>query len=252
VSGIKAVETKPAEVVVEISGAKVDEREVVPGTKRVVYGTLKAKLGTRRYDFLKTQLDRAGLFLWAANDGGFIIARPTAKQQPVATLVRQRGSGARQPGTILRHTYRNSIVRRFTSCVVYGHGGGRNFGRSKNRGEFVDEEMVKLMGGDTRPLVIHDDDAKTVSNAEKLAQRKIMVANRDQWELTYVVAGHSIPGSQGSAVWAPDTVVNVDDRELGISGTFYVESLSMRRAPDTTTTLRLMKPEHVEFGASEA
>jgi hypothetical protein len=45
--------------------------------------------------------------------------------------------------------------------------------------------------------------------------------------------------------WAPDTVVEADDRELGITGPFYVEDVTMRRGPETTTTLRLMKPEHV-------
>jgi prophage tail gpP-like protein len=236
----------PAEIEAE---HRIDEqtelRNEIPATKRVVYQTLKAKLGTRRYEFLKTQLERAGLFIWAAGDGSVVIAWPQAFQTPIAKLVRQRGS-TRQPGSILRHSYTHSITRRYTNCIVYGHGGGRNFGRTKNRGEFVDEEMIALFGGGTRklrPLVIHDDDAKSQKQAEFLARRRIVEANRAAWELTYDVAGHGTP--DGSAIWAPDTVVEVDDRELGITGQFYVEDVVMSRQPQTVTTLRLMKPEHV-------
>jgi prophage tail gpP-like protein len=247
ITGAKIVEMKPGEIIVDIRGNQVDERQAIPGTKKVIYATLKAKLGTRRYEFLKTQLDRAGLMLWAAGDGGFIIAWPQADQSPISKLVRQRGVSLK-PGTILRHAYTNRITSRFTNCVVYGHGGGRNFGRSKNRGEFVDEEMLALVGGGTRklcPLVIHDEDAKSNDQADFLARRKIVEANRAAWSLTYVVAGHSVMNGQNRVTWAPDTVVEVDDQELGIKGPLYIEDVTMRRAPETTTTLRLMKPEHV-------
>lgn len=254
ITGSKVIETKPAEIEADVIES-VDVRNVIPGTKKVVYATLKAKLGTRRYDFLKTQLDRAGLFLWAAGDGSVVVARPTPEQSLLAELVRRwsppEARSPLLPGTILRHSYRNSIARRFTNCIVYGYGGGRNFGRSKNKGVYVDQEMLKLVGDGVqyaRPLVIHDDDATTVEKAQNLALRKIMEANRDAWELSYVVAGHSVPGSKGSVIWAPDTVVAVEDPELGISGVFYVEEVTMSRNPATTTTLKLMKPEHVKFG----
>jgi prophage tail gpP-like protein len=250
ITGSKVVELAPSEIEADLRiDADVDIRKEIKGTKKVIYATLKAKLGTRRYEFLKTQLDRAGLFLMAAGDGNFIIFRPTAKQEPVARLVRQRGVSLK-PGSILRHSFRADTSRRHTKCIVYGHGGGRNFGRSKNRGEFVDEQFSAVLGGeDAQVLVIHDNDAKTPKQAEFLARRRIAEDNRDANELTYTLAGHSAPGyNGGSIVWAPDTVVEVEDYELGIRGIRYVESVTMNRAPQTTTTIRLMRPNDLVFG----
>jgi hypothetical protein len=48
-------------------------------------------------------------------------------------------------------------------------------------------------------------------------------------------------------VWAPDTIVDVDDDEFGISGQFWVESVTFKRPP-TTTTLVLMRPSDLVFG----
>jgi prophage tail gpP-like protein len=247
ITGSKVTQTAPAVVEAELSISSTDIREIVPGTKKVVYETLKAKLGTRRYDFLKTQNDHAGLFLWAAGDGSFVLSRPTAKQSPIAKIVRQRG-GSRQPGSILRHNYRTDYTHRHTKCIVYGHGGGRNFGRSKNRGEFVDQEFSAILGGeDAQAITIHDNDAKTPKQAEFFARRRIAEEGRESVELNYTLAGHRV-APNSTVVWAHDTVVDVDDRELGITGLWYVSDVTFNRAPETTTTLRLMRPEHLVFG----
>jgi prophage tail gpP-like protein len=247
ITGSKITQTAPAVVEAELSISSTDIREIVPGTKKVVYETLKAKLGTRRYDFLKTQNDRGGLFFFAAGDGTFVLSRPTAKQTPIAKIVRQRG-GTRLPGSIRNHNYRVDFTNRHTKCIVYGHGGGRNFGRSKNRGEFVDQEFSGILGGeDAQVIVVHDNDAKTPKQAEFFARRRIAEEGRDSIELTYTLPGHRVAPNV-TTVWAPDTVVDVDDRELGISGLWYVEAVTFNRAPDTTSTLRLMRPQDLVFG----
>jgi prophage tail gpP-like protein len=230
-----------------------DDAEVVEGTKRTVFQSIKTKIGQTWYEFLKPQLDMAGLFLWAAGaEGqGFILAAPNGSQNPAYRIIRRRGQ-TNNGVNVLRHSYRNNFQRRYTKCVVYGHGGGRNFGRTKNRGEWVDKEASTVFGGDAaKPLVIHDNHVRTAKQAAFMARRKIAEFNRESWQLNYTVAGHTTPSMAGGgkrAVWTPDTTVDIDDDELGIKGLFYVEGVTFSRSPFSTTTLHVMRVEDLVFG----
>ncbi len=226
-------------------------QQVVPGTSRTVYQTVKAKLGTRWGEFLKTQFDRAGLFWWADGSGGFVITAPNPNQEPVARIIRRRGYTT-DPVNVLRHSFKKNIKGRYTKCVVYGQGGGRNFGRTKNTAEYVDEEMAALLGGENvKPLHVHDPHSKNTQQAAAMARRKIAEANRNGWQLNYTLAGHSAPsllgGGDSRAILTPDTMVEVDDDELGIKGLFYVEACTHSRGPQTTSTVHLMRPQDLIF-----
>lgn len=226
--------------------------QVVPGTSRTVYATVKAKLGTRWGEFLKSQFDHAGLFWWADCSGGFVITAPNPNQDPVARIVRRRNH-TNAPVNVLRHSFQNDVEKRFTKCVVYGHGGGRNFGRTKNKAEWIDEEMSKLLGGeDVQPLHVHDTKARDPKQAAAMARRKIAEVNRNGWQLNYTVAGHTAPsligGGESRAVWTPDTMIDVDDEELGIRRLLYLESCTHTVGPQgTETTVHLMRPEDLIF-----
>jgi prophage tail gpP-like protein len=231
----------------------IDEgAEVVEGTKRTVFQTIKTRLGETWYEFLKTQFDMAGLFLWAGSQRGFILAAPNPAQDPAYRIVRKRGQ--RQNGVnVERHSYRNNFQRRFTKCAVYGHGGGRNFGRTKNRGEWVDKEASKVFGGDDiKPIVVHDNHVRTPKQAAFVARRKIAEFNRESWQLNYTVSGHTTPsiigGAGGRAVWTPDTTVEIDDDELGIKGLYYVEGVTFSRSSKDTTTVHVMRIDDLVFG----
>lgn len=227
-------------------------RDPVAGTSKSIYKTVKIQIGTKWYEWLKQQLDRAGLFLWATATGDFILSAPNAAQDPAYRIIKQR-RGERGVGNVVRYQYRNNIVQRYTKTVVYGRGGGRSVGRGKVRGEFVDQEMVDILGGEDRKVrTWHDHNVKTIKQAEHMARRMTAEANRDAWQLIYTVAGHSTQTQNGRrAVWVPDTVVEVDDRELGIAGNFYLETVTMNRQPDTTTTLRLMRPQDLVFATED-
>jgi prophage tail gpP-like protein len=225
--------------------------QTVPGTSRTVYRTVKAKLGTRWGEFLKSVFDRAGLFWWADASGGFVITSPNPNQDPVARIVRRR-LHTNAPVNVIRHSFRNDIDQRFTKCVVYGQGGGRNFGRTKNQSEWIDEEMSRFLGGaDVQPLHYHDTKSRSPQQAAAMARRKIAEVNRNGWQLNYTLAGHTAPsligGGDSRAVWTPDTMVEVDDEELNIKGLFYVEACTHIRNPDSQTTVHLMRPQDLIF-----
>ena len=74
-------------------------------------------------------------------------------------------------------------------------------------------------------------------------------SRRAGFNLTYTVAGHTFPtlGTGERGVWTPDTVVDVDDDEFGLYGSFYVEQVGFRRQPQTTTELTLLRPADLVF-----
>lgn len=260
ISGVQLVQTAPpsADVNIKVTEGResIEFTNIVPGTKKTTYKTVKIQLGTKWLDWLKTQLDRAGLFLWATGDGRLILSAPNPNQDP-CTQIRRVKRGDRGEGftRVVRHQLRRNTRNRYTKFIVYGKGGGRNFGRQKVRGEFVDPEMTAIFGGeDKRVRTHHDNDVKDVAAAEYMARRLCAEANREGWQLNYTLAGHSTRSSVGGArmIWTPDTVVEVDDRELGVSGLFYLENLTMNRAPEATTTIQLMRLQDLVFALEAA
>ena len=218
--------------------------------KKTVYNSIKATRGQRWFDFLQTELKKVGLFMWADSLGGFVIARPNGDQQPLYRIVRFRGD-SRDVSGIKEYDFHNNIAHRYTKAVVYGRAGGRKFGRKKLRGEYVDAEMSALLGGDDgKQIVYHEPDVDSVKAAEFVARWQIAEANRTSWTLSYTVAGHTTVGMNGEfpVVWTPDTVVEVDDDEIGIQGRFYISEVTFNRGPQTTTDLTLMRPQDLVFG----
>lgn len=208
--------------------------------------TVQAKLGERWYDgAIKPELDRAGLFMFYA-DGAFHIVAPDPKQQPIARLVRRLNG---QGNNVESGSYGNETTRRFSSATFHTRSGGGAEKRTNGAGIVTDAEMVAL--GYNRPFVQRDDKAKSIAQSEWLALRKLSDGRRQGRKLDYVIAGHTLPGANGTrVVMAADTVVEVVDEVFGIDGTFYVESVEHNRSPATTTTLRLMWPEDCIFGES--
>lgn len=258
ITGSKIVETKPSALaaltaipqdqLLEVMSAIVAEGAAAP--KTIVQNTIKATLGTRWFDFINNELKKAGLFLWADIEGAFRLGRPTIDQSPLARIVHRRGS-SRDVSNVIESNLRESIAQRYTRSVVYGRTGGQKFGRRKVRAEYVDDEMVAILGDPTcREVVFHEPDVDSVRAAEFMARRRIAEANRAGWSLEYTLSGHTTVGLHGEkrVVWAPDTMIEVDDGELGLTGTYYCHEVTFDRGPHTTTTLKLMRPEDVIFG----
>ena len=219
-----------------------------------IFRTPQAKLGERWYEFLKRHLDRVGLFLWCGaelDEKGnpfFVLSEPNTKQRPLYRVVHKRGATiADNAASVLKYTLRDTTQPRFSEAIIYARGGGKSFGRGKAKGSFVEDEMVAL--GYKRPIVMKDVECQNAKQAEFLARRRLAEANRAGHTLTYTVSGHSVPAlGGGRAVWAPDTIVDVQDDELGIHGPYWVERVHFSRSDATTTTITLMKPEDVIFG----
>lgn len=223
-----------------------------PGTK-IVYQRIVAKLGQTWWDFLKSQYKQVGLYLWATPDGGFVLARPTAKQRPLYSLKHGRDI-TRDKCNITSIPYQNRCSGRHAKCTVMSRSGSGEKGRGQILGDWVDFEMTQL--GFTDEIVIHDNDCKTPQACEYLAKRTLAEERRAACSFTVTVSGHTTPSLLDSGkmvVWAPDTMVTLDSEEYGIKNDFYIEEVTFSRSPQTSTTLKLMrKIDLVYLGESNA
>lgn len=223
------------------------ETGATAGAGKVVYQTIKARVGTRWYDFLQQQFKLAGLFLWATGEGNFVLARPRADMPPAYKIKRERGQ-IQDFGNVVECRFQDDITNRHQTYFVYGRGGIGKNGRAAIFGSWTDEEMTAY--GRYNVRTIHDDDVKTNREADYLARKTCAEERRAGWQLEYTMSGHvtpSVVAKDGSAVWCPDTVCRVDDEELGIHSNFYIEQVAFTRGPETTTTVTLMRPEDLVF-----
>lgn len=209
---------------------------------------VQSQLGERAYEFLKRHLDRAGLFLWAAADGSFVLSEPNTDQAGVMLIQRSAGSSP-EFSDVLDHNFQNKATDRFSSVVVYTRGETKRAGRSKANATVRDSEMQGW--GFQRPLAFRDPDADTPAKAEFMARRKLAESRRKGWRLSYKLSGHVAGSKAGKRlVWAPDSMVDVQDERLGISGFYWIESVTFSSDPQSSTTLELMRPEDLIFGSA--
>lgn len=222
-----------------------DDKTVGP---KVIDHTVYVHISDRWYDFLNERISRAGLFLWAAADGTFVLSSPDRKMAPLYKVTRRRGQTRDDVNVISAH-YKNDITRRYTHCKVYARGGGKKAGVAKSLGEFEDFQLSQTYGmGRSKPLVIRDIDAKDRATGDYHARRRLAEAARSGWALGYTFAGHKAPTTTGGmGVWTPNMMVEVDDEEFGLKGIYWIESVTYRRSPETTTEVVLMDPEHLIF-----
>lgn len=213
---------------------------------------IKTRVGERVYEFVKRQLDRAGLFLWAAGDGSFVLAAPNANQAPRYQILRRRGQTRNAVNVVSAH-HKNSTEGRYTEATIIGRGGGKKLGRTKTTGHFADPEMDGWFPNG-RPLLLRDQNLSNNEQAEFYARRKLAETRRAGWNLNYTVAGHTIPSlaNGARAVWGIDTVVSVTDDEFGLVGSYYIEKVVFRRNPKTTTEITLQRPADLIFAKGEA
>lgn len=217
----------------------------------IVHTPPQARIGETWHRFIRRYIDRAGLMLWAAAGGGFVLSAPDGSQAPTYELRRLTGE-ARPGGNVVGMSWREDTTHRHTEAIIYGRGGGKAFGRVKAKGGFPDAEMLGF-GFKNQPVVLRDRNVHSAVEAAFAARRHLAEERREGWHLEYTIAGHTLPylpagaGTSTRAVIVPDTLVSVKDDELGFNESFYIESVIRRRSPQTTTTIRLMRTEDLLF-----
>lgn len=245
-SGVSIRELLPVRTVEEILQG-VGEGETAGATHQV----LEAKIGMRWMDFIRKQLDRAGLFLWGGGDGSIILSAPNSNLAPTYKILRKRGQ-TRNEVNVERVDYLYDTRPMYSFGIVYGKGGRLKAGSRKSKGDSADDIMLNLGFDINRAVVVRDRHCQNASQAAYLAQRKLAEGRRHGFQLVYTLAGHSTPAlGGGRAVWSPDTVVQVEDDEIGIKEDFWIDSVHFQESPQKTTTVRLMRTYDVVFGTPD-
>ena len=212
---------------------------------------LKLALGTTLLHFLQQEHNRTGLFLLATGEPRtYVLTRPSVLAAPTWRIVRRRGMSW---GIVETPQFNNDTAGRFSHYTVRGRGGGGTDStgavRKQIEGTYVDQEMVDY--GLIKQWSHVDQIAKTSKQAEYLAHRMAAEKARAGWHLSYKLRGLSWPAlAGGMAVWARDSVVDIQDDELNIHGPHWISDVAQSGAATggTTTTITLHKPEHQLYG----
>ena len=224
----------------------------LPGSAAARRTQVSCVAGETRIHFLRKNLDHAGLILWAADDGNFVVGQPNTQQPALFKFVRQRGN-ASNVVNITGSEFDDDASKQFSTCIVHGRGGGKKFGRAKVKGQFVNLDTYQA--GTIQRRVFRDTNVISEADATFYARRKMAEGARAGWMLSYTFSGHTaptlLPGNP-RAVITMDTMCEVQDDELGISGLFYIESVTYSQGSDgTVTKARLMRPDDLVFGVDE-
>ena len=196
---------------------------------------IKVELGEAWYQgVLKPEFDRAGLTMMATADGNYYLGAPDTTQSTSGRLVRRTNTDDDTSITnILGHDFRLETTSRHSSYTVHFRSGGGKTSRVNGDGSIEDAEMKAF--GINRPWVGKDEKIKTAAQADQYVKRKMCDERRASFHLVYRVAGHTTTGANGEEIlWAPETVVDVDDDELDLHRKMYVESVRMIGFPQIT------------------
>lgn len=243
--------------------------QVPADTGKLVFGKQRAqrkqknagqlKVGEPFYGFIKKELDRAGLFLFAAADTGngptFIISEPNGTQAPIARILRRRGL-LRNQVNVISASLKNDTSKRYSEAIVFGRAGDPKTGQQPVRGSFIDNEMIAYGYPRSRAITQRVDKVSSVDQANYLARKLIAEQRRDGWSYTVTVSGHSVPALNGRsandrAVWCVDSLVEVTDDELGIAESLWISDVTFKRdeGGGTTTELIFMRSQDLVFSA---
>lgn len=217
------------------------------GNEGDTYPVLRTKLAEKYLDLIRKHLDTVGMFPWDSPTGDIIIGRPNWRQKPAARIVRKLG---RVPSSnIESHRFREDYSHRYSEIAVYGKTHGRKYNKYTVSGAFTDDEAIVF--GIHKVKVLRDVNVTSIAHAEAVAKKHLAAGRRAAFLLEYKLRGHTTENvlTGGQLVWTPDITVDVVDDELGISGTYYLESCRYSRAHDGThTTIRLLELSTLIFG----
>ena len=245
---------------IKVNGKPLSPSTIVSATEgdveALVASEIQCNIGERWLSFLRRYLDPAGLALWAAANGTFVLSAPNPLQDPSYHLIK-RQEGDRTLGNVKWFHLVDDATHQHTYAKVYGKGFGRKAGRVTSLGSAPNAELLNPINDPTwyqnSPegfgailVTFREHNCFTNEQCENFAWRKIAEERRNGFQLHYRVAGHTLPvfgSTSQQAVIVEDTVVYVDDYELGIHGNFYIDSVHRQRHPQTETTIRLCRQD---------
>jgi prophage tail gpP-like protein len=217
-----------------LTGKQVKGSELnLPPLEAISVSDAKPRAGETVYQYLDRHARRFGLMVWGTADGKVVISRPNYTQEPSYRLV----VGASH---IKSARWKRSMRSRPSEIHVYGKSYGHDFGASGIHAVLYDPDIATL--GYYRPLVIHDQNARTKDHAEQRARieqgKRLMNANL----VEIVVPDHVDYGS--GATWAIDTIAQLtwDHADFAAEPRHIVKRTFTRSRNGGTETQLMLTP----------
>jgi prophage tail gpP-like protein len=183
------------------------------------------------FQYITRFAHRAGFHVWAMPDGsGVVIGTPTYEQPPSYTLRRllatNDGRGASN------NIERGSAKLDYTQVPsdVFVRGKGSKPGDKSQPVGYAHFDAAPYF----KPFYVTDDESSTKEHADAVARFTLGKALRTSLAYNVTVRGMSDPAT--GAVYTVDTVVDVQDDIVGITGLFWIESRTFRKSREGTFT----------------
>lgn len=254
-----------------------------PDLKKLQLDQLKPKIGDGAMEVIERLLSRLGLQMFAAADGsGVIVDKPDFTTEPIHRLIcRFDGDGVNniedgykvtdgetQPSYVLAvgQSSGSDMAKTRLKCIAVNELVACN--PDGSFAPFVQDVIARYPGisvlplrsrlipRDNRivsrhkpvPLIIKDDESKTLAQLQAHARRKLSVFQRKYFAVTYTVKGHTYAGKYPYAV---NTNIDVDDDHRGIHETLWCIGRTFMKSRDggTQTELSLIRPYTLELGS---
>ncbi len=225
------------------------------GTSADLLRTTRLEPGTKVWDGLRTMADQIGAHVWQSVDGSVIISRPAYGFDPSAyggglQLLWDKQADKASGGNIEEAKLETSIAERASELTIISavksdkaRRGADLFhtGSIKDPGPaFWDDSLTtcRLHKPDLLPAKNLSDPAMV----SRLARRRMCEAAIEGFSYSVLIAGHHAPSG---ALWAIDSMVNVEDQRNRISQPLYIKRVERRfdRQSGRTTLLELMPPD---------
>lgn len=189
----------------------------------------KPSIGETVWEYIERHARRFGVLPWMSPQGRLILAAPDYDQAPSYSLVRRmsgEGNTVVEGGIVYDYSALTSEV------TVFGRTRSHDATRSRFHATVTNPSISH------RPLFIHDPSVRSEEEAVRRADREIARQDERYIVLEYDVRDHGTD----HRYFAIDTLAEIDDEALGISGEWYVVGRTFRksRADGTSTRLRLV------------
>jgi prophage tail gpP-like protein len=213
----------------------------------------KVEPGETRQAVLDYYLKESDLIAWASADGeAMIVATPNYDQEPTFSFFHGRAMSPRQVrGNCASFKVRDSVGERYSQIITLGSNTGnvRDFATNikHHKGVASNGPGPLGVGGEfqrRKVLIVSDDGLQNDEQAQTRADREMAERDATGHTVELSVFGHSQAIGFGAvpALYACDTMAQVESEVFGVKGLYLITSVHFQRDRQNgeTTTLQLV------------
>lgn len=218
----------------------------------------KVSPGEKRWDVLRSFLEPARLLAWSSADGKqLIIGLPNYEQESqYRFLAPKLGSDRAHLGNVKTWSRMTSVAERYSAITVVGasRGSSSNYGSKVTKHARTASNGIGAdgIGADfqhRKTLIIADDDVKNGKDADARAAREMALLDATGEVIKLTIPGHgqALSGGDGSALFAFDTMSDVEIEEIGVAGRYMITTVEFLNEKEGEETSLTLVPEGTEL-----